>query len=129
MSDYRSRKENYVKAVKRLNEANLFYKKDSKNSIYIDALIQRFEFTFELAWKTLKAWLEDQGFVAKINSPKGILRMAYEAGIIIEEQTWLSMLESRNITTHLYDEAEAIEIADSISNIYRKALIKLSKNI
>ena len=46
--------DNFNKAVKRLNEANIAYKKNRDDDIYQDALIQRFEFTFELAWKTLR---------------------------------------------------------------------------
>ena len=52
---------NFSQAVKRLNEANIGYKRNADNDIYQDALIKRFEFTFELAWKFLREYLEDQG--------------------------------------------------------------------
>lgn len=68
--------DNFNKAVKRLNEANIAYKKNSDNDIYQDALIQRFEFTFELAWKTLREFMTDQGYQLEILSPKGVFAFA-----------------------------------------------------
>ena len=54
--------ENYLKAVQRLDEANIEYRKHPDNDVIRDGLIQRFEFTFELAWKASKEYLIDQGF-------------------------------------------------------------------
>ena len=64
--------DNFSKAVKRLNEANIAYKKNSADDIYQDALIKRFEFTFELAWKTLREFMTEQGYQLEILSPKGV---------------------------------------------------------
>ena len=56
---------NFNNAVKRLNEANVLYKKNSDDDIYQDALIKRFEFTFELAWKTLRQFMIDSGYLMR----------------------------------------------------------------
>lgn len=74
----------------------------------IDGTIQRFEFCFELAWKTLKTVLESEGITC--TSPKSCLKEAFHEGIITDEQGWLALLEARNMTSHVYDEAMATKI-------------------
>ena len=121
--------DNFNKAVKRLNEANIAYKKNSENDIYQDALIKRFEFTFELAWKTLREFMTDQGYQLEILSPKGVFAFAYQEGLLSDETLWLDMLESRNLTSHDYGHELSKVIADKISNRYCKELTKLDKYI
>src|SRR3989337_3793326 len=79
-----------------------------KNEYIRDSAIQRFEFTFELAWKTLKAFLEEQGIT--VYSPRDSLRSAFQIGLIGETPAWLGMIELRNLTSHTYNEAIAGEI-------------------
>ena len=67
-----------------------------------DAAIQRFEFCFELAWKTIQRRALDEGL--ECQSPKGCLKLALKLGWIAKENDWLAMLEDRNQTTHTYDE-------------------------
>lgn len=74
----------------------------------VDGTIQRFEFCFELAWKTLKTVLESEGLTC--TSPKSCLKEAFHEGLITDEQGWLSLLEARNMTSHVYDEAMATKI-------------------
>jgi len=120
---------NFSNAVKRLNEANVQYKKNTDNDIYQDALIKRFEFTFELAWKTLRQFMIDSGYMMKAISPKSILAQGYQENILQNEQMWLDMLEDRNLTTHDYGHEVAKPIADRISLKYAKELTKLAKYI
>ena len=80
-----------------------------------DGVIQRFEFTTELAWKTTREYLTDQGLV-EINTPKMVMKEAFSADIITDEQGWLQILNDRNSTPHIYDEKEASEIFDRIKN-------------
>jgi nucleotidyltransferase substrate binding protein (TIGR01987 family) len=68
----------------------------------MDATIQRFEFTFELLWKTLRRFLQQEG--VDTASPKNTLRHAYRRGILDQEQLWLDMLRDRNRSSHVYDE-------------------------
>lgn len=119
---------NFNKALKRLNETNTLYKSDKKNAIYRDALIQRYEFTFELAWKTLKQTMEDNSFLSNsINSPRNIIHKAYIEKFIDNQDIWLDMLNTRNNIAHTYNEHYAIEIATDISVTYIKKLSQLSK--
>ena len=73
-----------------------------------DSAIQRFEFTFELAWKTTAGRIRAHGLTA--NSPRQAFKAAFALGWIAEEELWLRMLDDRNRTTHTYNEAIAEEI-------------------
>ncbi|WP_187296297.1 nucleotidyltransferase substrate binding protein [Tepidibacter mesophilus] len=114
--------ENTSRALKKLCE--LDNKETLDSDIFRDALIQRFEFTFELTWKFLKVYLEDQG-INDINSPKSVLKAAYAERLINEEMVWINMLRSRNLTSHIYSEKTAIEISESILKDYIPQLKKL----
>ncbi len=127
MKKFYDKFDNFTRALKRLNEANTAYKSNSENDIYQDALIKRFEFTFELAWKSLREFMTEQGYVANIPSPKGVLSLAYSENFIQNEDIWLNMLEDRNLTSHDYGRDLSSAIADRISNQYCKELILLSK--
>ncbi len=129
MTKLENKYENFGNAVNRLNEANVAYKRNSDNDIYQDALIKRFEFTFELAWKTLREFMLDQGYSLEILSPKGVISFAWREGIISNEELWLDMLQSRNMSAHDYGRELSADIADKISNRYCKELTALKKYI
>ncbi|AHM57331.1 nucleotidyltransferase substrate binding protein [Peptoclostridium acidaminophilum DSM 3953] len=126
MSDYRQKFENYKNALSKLKEG--FEKYDHSNDLLRDGLIQRFEFTFELAWKTLKSIFEEEGLIG-LNSPKTVFREAFSAGIISHEELWLSMLKDRNSTTHIYSEEVAKKICLNIEERYVAALDDLMAKI
>jgi nucleotidyltransferase substrate binding protein (TIGR01987 family) len=75
------------------------------NEFVRDSAIQRFEFTFELFWKSLKAYAEESGLEAY--SPRDSLRTAFRPGLIEEHSGWFQMLEDRNLTSHTYNEVTA----------------------
>ncbi len=89
-----------------------------------DSAIQRFEFTFELAWKAVATVAEAQGVDAR--SPREAFKRAFALGWIHEEDVWLRMLDDRNRTTHTYNEAVAEEIFKRLP-VYAGALRALSK--
>lgn len=97
-------------ALDRLEEI-LQLEPDEKR-IVIDATIQRFEFTFELFWKTLKRFLQREGIV--VDTPRETLMKAYQMHWINDEQIWLQMMRDRNSTSDIYDEAKAQEIYSRI---------------
>lgn len=94
----------YKNAVDRLDDAL----RQEKNEYVRDSAIQRFEFTFDMAWKTLKAVLETEG--VRCASPRGCFREAYKQGLLEYEETWISMIEERNRTAHTYKEQTAEEV-------------------
>ena len=117
--------ENYHHALAQLAAAAQIYTADPGDALYRDGLIQRFEFTVELAWKSLKEYLEDQGAVLGIASPRGVLKEAYAAGVITDAETWNRIIEARNITSHVYDEKTAQTVAYQIAREFLPVLQKL----
>lgn len=79
-----------------------------KDDIVRDAVIQRFEFTFELTWKSLSTFLKEDGIEFK--GIKSLLRDAARIGLLDEPEVWFTYLEARNLTTHTYD----LEIAEKV---------------
>ncbi len=78
------------------------------NEYIRDGVIQRFEFTFELSWKTIKRYLKEEGGRPDLQvGPKPIIREAGKAGLIDDVKKWFNFLEARNKSTHVYDEEEA----------------------
>lgn len=104
-----------------LNEA---FEKDiaEMSDLEKEGVIQRFEYTFELAWKTLKDYLVYSGVTFDQITPRSVIKEAFAARIIKDGQTWIDMLEHRNLMTHTYD-SETFEAAfSSISQQYLTAL-------
>lgn len=119
--------ENFLRASQRLTEALTEYAATPASTVLRDGVIQRFEFTFELAWKSLKEYMEDQGATGDLNFPKGVLKAAYAAGLISDETVWLDMLASRNITSHIYDDAQAAQVLAAIRDQYQAPFAALAQ--
>lgn len=79
------------------------------DDIHRAGCIQYFEFSFELAWKAIKAVGESYG-LPDLNSPRGCLRQAFRQGWISRESPWLEMLEARNLMAHTYDARRALSV-------------------
>lgn len=110
---FEQRRRLFHQALQRLREALAM----PYSEVVRDGVIQRFEFTFELLWKTLQVYLHHLGYEA--NSPRRVLREAFEAGIIpsdSEGDGWMAMLDDRNLTSHTYDEALAEAIYQRIAS-------------
>ncbi len=88
------------------------------DEIVMDGTIQRFEFTFELFWKTLRRFLQREGIDTA--SPKSTLRYAYRRGLLDREQLWLDMLEDRNRSSHVYNAEMARELFSRLSLHYHE---------
>lgn len=119
MSKLESKLTNFKNALDRLKEAAIEFNQTDASDVIRDGLIQRFEFTYELSWKTTKEYLEDIGIVDK-NSPKAVIKEAYVQKLIVNEENWLLMLSDRNMTSHVYREEMAEEIAKRIAICYIK---------
>jgi len=118
---------NLKNATTRLIEAVENFNTDRSNTFSRDALIQRFEFSFELAWKCLMDYIIQQGMRVEQKMPRPVLKDAYSAGIITDENLWLEILQSRNLMSHIYDEGTANKIADDIAKNYAFAIQALCK--
>ena len=102
--------------------------KDDKNAVLLDGTIQRFEFTVELAWKTIKEYLEYEKF-GEFNSPRSAIKEAYKINLIEDGEKWLDMLDDRNLTSHTYDENTAKEIYRNIISNYYEVLFKFKEKM
>jgi nucleotidyltransferase substrate binding protein (TIGR01987 family) len=94
----------FTSAVDRYEE----FKNEGFEDVYLDLIVKRFEFTYEMSWKALKRYLEFLGFEPK--SPRMTFKEAYAQQLIENEDVWLDMIEQRNLTSHIYDESEIEEI-------------------
>lgn len=118
--------ENFCAAVVRLQEALAEYQKNPESTVIRDGCIQRFEFTFELSWKSLREYMEDQGASMDAVFSKQVFKAAFAARLIADEQVWLDMLSSRNVTSHVYDDAQAAQVVTAIRDRYIIPLTRLA---
>lgn len=116
MDKFTEKKEKFINAVARLEEAIGIYE-ELPNTAVRDGVIQRFEFCTELAWKATREYLIDQGYV-DINSPKSVMRQAYADGLVNDEQAWIDLLTARNTTSHVYDDDTAADVFEKIKTVY-----------
>jgi nucleotidyltransferase substrate binding protein (TIGR01987 family) len=123
------RLETLQRAYKRLKEVLSLNMEET--DIVIDATIQRFEFTFELAWKTIKEFAETLR-AGECNSGRSCIKLAYKLGWIKDEKKWLSLLEARNLTSHTYDQEIALEtylIIKSEHTAFENLILSLKKEL
>jgi nucleotidyltransferase substrate binding protein (TIGR01987 family) len=89
-------------------------------------LIQFFEMSFELAWKVLKDYLEEEGF--RVISPRDTVKQAFQAGLVVDGHIWMEALKDRNLTVHTYEEKIAIAVEKRIRAAYFPALAQLFRD-
>lgn len=118
---------NLKKAYDRLLKVSKLY--DGKDDIIRDSLIQRFEFTYELTHKTLREFMKYLGVTLENSFPRSIYKKAYVNNLISNDKVWISLLEDRNSTSHIYSEDLADEIANRIVNEYVDAIGELVNNL
>lgn len=123
MTRWVQRFENFEKALDNFKATIGCIKKEGLNKIYTMALIQAYEIAFELAWKTLKDYLEYNGI--KTDTPRETIKEAFQKNIINNGQIWIEMMEARNKTLHTYREEFARELVSEILNNYAPLLDEL----
>lgn len=125
MDKFTEKFEKLKMAVARLEDALAEYDRLKLDTIR-DGVIQRFEFCAELAWKTAREYLIEQGY-AEVNSPKAVMKQAYADGLIPDG--WLELLNDRNLTSHVYDDAAAAAIFERIAQCHLPLFKKLIDNL
>jgi len=108
---------NFKKALAKLAEVVKGKPLDDLSELEKDGLIQRFEYTFELAWKTLQDLLEYKGY-RDITGPNPVLEQALKDGYLQNEKGWRNMKKSRELTSHTYNSKTAEDIAEDITKQY-----------
>jgi nucleotidyltransferase substrate binding protein (TIGR01987 family) len=118
---WQQRLENFERAITLLKGA--FEKNPAEMSdLEKEGVVQRFEYTFELAWKTLKDYLVYSGVVFDPITPRSVIKQAFAAKIIKDGQIWINMLEQRNLMSHTYDSASFDAAFSRIHTSYLDAL-------
>ena len=113
---WQQRFNNFERAHNNLIEMLDLLIKDPLNKAYKLAVIQSYEMDIELAWKTLKDYLNYLGY--RVQAPREVIKQAFAIEIIEDGEVWLKMLEDRNLTSHIYDESKAQEVVESIKDNY-----------
>ncbi len=116
--------EKLKKAFKKLDQAV----KITKDELHKDGVIQRFEFTAELLWKTLKIILEYNAINAS-GGPKMVIKQAFKFGYIPDDEIILDIIEDRNLSSDMYDEKTSEEIFERISKVYIKKIADIINHI
>ena len=93
------------------------------NDFEADGLIQRFEFTFELAWKLMKSYAEYQGTDKELMGSRDAIRWAFENKLIKDSDVWMEMIKRRNDTSHTYDENTAADVVIRVKDAYFQAFV------
>jgi nucleotidyltransferase substrate binding protein (TIGR01987 family) len=119
---------NYRRAVDRFKEA-VSRKEDLERGgfgdIFLDLVVKRFEFTFEMSWKAIRRCLDYLGIEAKY--PRACFKEAYALGILSDESVWLEMIEQRNLSSHVYNQDEVRGILLRIDLYLRHFELLLAK--
>lgn len=122
---WKQRFQNFEKAITHL-EAALQLK--NPDMLQKAGIIQFFEMSYELAWNTIKDYLEEQGFV-DVKSPRSAIKKAFEVGLIDDGHSWMELLLDRNLTSHAYDEEKATEVEKLIHQKYYPLLSVLYNSL
>ncbi|MBI2433342.1 MAG: nucleotidyltransferase substrate binding protein [Candidatus Hydrogenedentes bacterium] len=113
--------QNFDRAFARLEEA-LARPEGALSELEKEGVVQRFEYTFELAWKTLKDYLDHTGVSLEQITPRNVIKQAFASKLIPDGQVWIDMIEKRNLTSRLYDEKTFEVVVDAIWTKFYPAL-------
>ena len=123
---WKQRFQNFQKAFLLLKE--IVESKDNLSeyeAIAQEGIVQRFEYTFELAWKTLKDKMEFDGISFERISPKYVFKDAYKSKYIDDIDIWIEMTNSRNLMSYTYDSLKLPEILKNIKESFYPELLKV----
>lgn len=120
--------ENFCNALSNLKD--IYDYNEPYGNVEMTGLVGLFEVCFEQSWKAMKEFLERDGFAeGQTGSPRQILKTAYQAGMISDEDLWLSALTARNNVSHAYNKAVALDIINNTKNHFYKMFVTLRKTI
>ena len=122
---WKQRFANYNKALRLLTK---FIEKGDLSELEEQGLIKAFEYTYELAWNTLKDFLEYRG-QSDIFGSRDAIQKAFQLGLIEDGENWMDMLKSRNKTSHTYNEETAREINQAVTSTYYSLFRYLSTKL
>lgn len=120
--------ENFQAALKNLKD--IYSYQEPYGNVVITGMVGLYEICFEQSWKAMKEILETHGYAeGATGSPRMILKTAYKAGMITDEELWISALVSRNNVAHAYNEKIAMDIINQTKEKYYDMFVQLSQTI
>ena len=122
---WKQRFQNYQKA---LNQLRKFIDKGELNELEQQGLIKAFEYTYELAWKVMKDYYEDQGEIG-IQGSRDAIRLAFQRGLIEAGDEWMMMIKSRVASVHTYNHDLSDQISQDIQRVYFSLFVKFEEKI
>lgn len=117
---WKYRFDNYSKALDVLKRS---LEIEEPSEVERGGVIQFYEMAFELSWKTIKDYLQEEGF--EVKSPRAAIKQGIQIELLDNSHDWMDALEDRNLTAHTYDEETAIKVYESIKKKYFPNLILL----
>jgi nucleotidyltransferase substrate binding protein (TIGR01987 family) len=117
-------KQRFANFEKALNQLTKFIEKGKLNEFEIQGLIQCFEYTYELAWNTVKDYLEAENY-QDVKGPRSAITTAFRIGLIDDGEGWMQILKDRNQTSHTYNEQTTNEISENIYKISYPLFVEL----
>lgn len=131
MSDdirWKQRFDNYKRALHQLTLAVRLLEQRPLSDLEQQGIIQGFEFTHELAWNVLKDYLEYEGIQGLVGS-RSTVREAFKRGLISDGETWMDMIEKRNLSSHTYNLEVANQLVTAIRDAYHPAFLELLERL
>ena len=123
---WQQRLTNFERALRLLREA-MAHGPEALNQLEKEGVIQRFESCFELAWKTVKDYMEASGVVFDVVMPRQVIKDAFAAKVLEDGTTWMAMLDHRNLLSHTYNPAVFEQAVDAIHQRYLPQLEELHR--
>ena len=125
---WQQRFSNYKRALQQLGEAVVLSESRELSNLEKQGVIQAFEYTHELAWTSLKDFLEYKG-QKDIYGSRDASRKAFQLGIIEDGEGWMDMIQSRNKTSQTYNKETAEEIVTAVTKRYYKLFNNLAETL
>ena len=120
---WQQRLTNFERALRLLGEA-MAHGPEALNQREKEGVIQRFEYCFELAWKTVKDYMEASGVVFDVVMPRQVIKDAFAAKVLNDGATWIAMLDHRNLLSHTYN---PVVFEQAVAAIYQRYLPQLEQ--
>ena len=112
------------------NMKDIYNYEEPYDNVVLTGLVGLYEITFEQSWKMMKEILQNHGYEeGETGSPKIILKTAYKAGMIKDEELWLRALQARNNVTHSYNQKIALGIVSEAKNEFYKMFVELKEEV
>lgn len=120
---WKQRLTNFERALRLLREA-MAEGPEALNQLEKEGVIQRFEYCFELAWKTMKDYMEASGVVFDVVMPRQVIKEAFAAKVLNDGATWIAMLDHRNLLSHTYN---PVVFEQAVAAIHQRYLPQLEQ--